>query len=46
MRRQKAELPTVEEVMVTAPYHVHNKRVRHFEREWRTYSWRGVRRRD
>ncbi|WP_369276031.1 hypothetical protein AB5J55_44405 [Streptomyces sp. R11] len=46
MRRREAELPTVEELMVTAPYHVQNKQVGHFEREWRAYSWRGLRRRD
>ncbi|WP_329375762.1 hypothetical protein [Streptomyces sp. NBC_01483] len=46
MRRRESELPTVEELMVTAPYHVQSKQVPRFEREWRVASWRGVRRRD
>jgi hypothetical protein len=46
MRRREAELPTVEELMVTAPHHVQNKQVPRLEREWRAHAWRGVRRRD
>ena len=34
MRRRGAELPTVEELMVTAPFHVRDKKVPHFERKW------------
>ncbi|MEV7872580.1 hypothetical protein AB0P17_42215 [Streptomyces sp. NPDC088124] len=43
MLRRGAELPTVEELMVTAPYHVQSKQVPRFEREWRAASWQGVR---
>ncbi|MCX4564328.1 hypothetical protein OHA02_50305 [Streptomyces phaeochromogenes] len=46
IRRREAELPTVEELMVTAPHHVQSKQVPRFEREWRAASSQGVRRRD
>ncbi|MGY9066911.1 hypothetical protein [Streptomyces sp. CAS3] len=32
--RRGPELPTAEELMVTAPFHVRDKQVPHFEREW------------
>ncbi|MEU3282001.1 hypothetical protein [Streptomyces antibioticus] len=34
MRRRGPERPTVEELLVTAPFHVRSKQVPHFEREW------------
>ncbi|MFE4752402.1 hypothetical protein ACFRIB_19340 [Streptomyces mirabilis] len=46
MRRKESQLPTLDELMVTAPHHVQSKQVPRFEREWRAASWRGVRRRD
>ncbi|MEU0031777.1 hypothetical protein [Streptomyces sp. NPDC006335] len=46
IRRREAVLPTVEELMVTAPYHVRDKQVPRFEREWQAHSSRGVGRRD
>ncbi|MGW6144293.1 hypothetical protein [Streptomyces sp. NPDC055140] len=45
-RRRESELPTVEELMLTAPHHVQNKQVPRFERQWRAASWRDVRRQD
>jgi hypothetical protein len=34
VQRRGPTLPTVEELMVTAPFHVRDKQVPHFEREW------------
>ncbi|SHH33901.1 hypothetical protein [Streptomyces sp. 3214.6] len=34
VQRRGLELPTVEELMVTAPFHVRDKKVPHFERKW------------
>ncbi|MFF7358307.1 hypothetical protein ACFZA1_37625 [Streptomyces filipinensis] len=34
VQRRGPELPAVEELMVTAPFHVRDKRVPRFERKW------------
>ncbi|MGW2573008.1 hypothetical protein [Streptomyces sp. NPDC001537] len=34
VQRRGPALPTVEELMVTAPFQVRDKKVPHFEREW------------
>ncbi|MGW3725359.1 hypothetical protein [Streptomyces sp. NPDC000851] len=34
MRRRGQNRPTVEELMITAPFHVRSKQVPHFEKEW------------
>ncbi|MET7474700.1 hypothetical protein ABZT17_10135 [Streptomyces sp. NPDC005648] len=34
IQQRGPELPTVEELMVTAPFHVRDKKVPHFERKW------------